>query len=48
MKANPKNPGYRQALRDQYTYLAEALSQLGKESEAAAVKKLLAELEPNR
>jgi len=45
MKINPKNPAYRQALRDQYTYLTEAYTQLGKEAEAAAVKKRLAELE---
>jgi serine/threonine-protein kinase len=45
LKTNPKNPAYRQALRDQYTYLAEAHTQLGQVAEAAAVKELLAELE---
>jgi tetratricopeptide (TPR) repeat protein/tRNA A-37 threonylcarbamoyl transferase component Bud32 len=45
MKINPKNPAYRAALRDQYTYLAEAYTQLGKEDKAAAIKKLLVELE---
>jgi serine/threonine-protein kinase len=39
MKTNPKNPAYRQALRDQYTYLAEAYTQLGREADAAAIKK---------
>jgi tetratricopeptide (TPR) repeat protein len=45
LKSNPDNPLYRRAQRDQYRYLLEALTRLGKKAEADKIRRLLAQLD---
>lgn len=46
--ANPDRPLYFRLLREQYSYLIDALDQLGRKSEAADRRKQLAELESKK